>query len=118
MQGVVMSVFQYSSSKHGSVTLITIGGSLDAETSPKLNAKIKGEIDKGAKKMVCNLEHLDYIASAGLGVLISANDILSKAGGEIRLSAMNEKIKKIFKLLGFINLFKIFENDQKAIDSF
>jgi len=105
-----MSVLQYSSAKHGPVTLITIGGSLDAETSPKFHAKIKGEIEKGAKRIVCNLERLDYIASAGLGVLISANDDLSKQGGEIRLSAMNEKIIKIFKLLGFINLFKIFEN--------
>jgi anti-sigma B factor antagonist len=113
-----MAVFQYSSSKHGPVTLIHIGGSLDAETSPKFDAKIRGEIDKGATKIVCNLEHLDYIASAGLGVLIGANDTLSKKGGEIRISAMNEKIKKIFKLLGFINLFKIFEDDQKAVDSF
>jgi anti-sigma B factor antagonist len=113
-----MAVFQYSSSKHGSVTLIHVGGSLDAETSPKFHAKIKGEIEKGARKIVCNLEHLDYIASAGLGVLISANEMLGKNGGEVRLSAMNEKIRKIFKLLGFINLFKIFEDDQKAIDSF
>ncbi|OHD65171.1 MAG: hypothetical protein A2176_02735 [Spirochaetes bacterium RBG_13_51_14] len=113
-----MAVFQYSSTKHGGVTVIHIGGSLDAETSPKFDSKIKGEIDKGARKIVCNMAHLDYIASAGLGVLIAANDILSKQGGEIRLSAMNEKIKKIFKLLGFIRLFKLFESDQKAIDSF
>ncbi len=113
-----MAVFQYSSSKQGPVTLITIGGSLDAETSPKFHSKIKGEIEKGARKVVCNMERLDYIASEGLGVLISANDELSKHGGEIRIAAMNEKIRKIFKLLGFLTLFKIFENDQQAIDSF
>lgn len=113
-----MAVFQYSSSRHGSVTLMHIGGSLDAETSPKFESKIRSEIQRGTKKIVCNMQHVDYIASAGLGVLIGANDSLSKLGGEIRISAMNEKIMKIFKLLGFINLFKIFENDQKAIDSF
>lgn len=113
-----MAVFQYSSSKHGPVTLIAIGGSLDAETSPKFHGKLKGEIEKGVKKIVCNMERLEYIASAGLGVLISINDELNRQGGEIRISAMNEKIKKIFKLLGFINLFRIFEDDQKAIDSF
>jgi anti-anti-sigma factor len=100
------------------VTLVRVGGSLDAETAPKFDSKIKGEIEKGAKKIVCNMESLDYIASAGLGVLIGANDTLSKQGGEIRISSMNDKIKKIFKLLGFISLFKIFEDDQKAIDSF
>ncbi len=113
-----MGIIQYSSSRHGSITLIHLGGSLDAETAPKFDAKLKGEIERGTKKIICNLERLDYIASAGLGVLISANDLLRKQGGELRIAAMNEKIRKIFKLLGFINLFKIFENDQKAMDSF
>jgi len=113
-----MSILQYSSSKHGDVTLIRVGGSLDAETSPKFDKKIAGEIQKGTKKIVFNLESLDYIASAGLGVLIGANENLSKSGGYIRLSSMNEKTRKIFKLLGFINLFEIYDNDDKAIDAF
>ena len=113
-----MGVLQYSSSKQGDTILVRIGGSLDAETAPKLDAKMRGEIEKGGKRMVCNLEKLEYIASAGLGVLIGAHDALQKKGGELRLSSMNEKVKKIFKLLGFINLFKIYENDEKAIASF
>jgi len=113
-----MGVLQYSSAKQGKVTVIAIGGSLDAETAPKFDTKIKSEIEKGAKYIVCNMERLNYIASAGLGVLISANEALTKKGGELRISSMNEKVLKIFKLLGFINLFKIFENDQKAIESF
>ncbi len=113
-----MSVFQYSSSKHGNVTLIRVGGSLDAETAPKFNKKLQGEITKGALKIVWNMENLDYIASAGLGVLISANEALLKKGGEIRLSSMNDKTKKVFKLLGFINLFKLYESDEEAINSF
>ncbi len=113
-----MSVFQYSSSKHGNVLLVRIGGSLDAENAPKLDKKIHGEIEKGAKNIVCNMESLDYIASAGLGVLISVNDTLQKKGGEIRLSGMSDKIKKIFKLLGFLNLFKIYAADDGAIESF
>lgn len=113
-----MSILQYSSSKQGKVTLITIGGSLDAETAPKFDKKLEGEVKKGADKVVCNMEKLDYIASAGLGVFISINETLGKKGGEIRISSMNDKIKKIFKLLGFINIFKIYESDEKAIDSF
>ena len=113
-----MSLFQYSSTKQGRVTVISVGGSLDAETSPRFEEKLRAEIKRGAVKIVCNMSKLDYIASAGLGVLISINDTLSKKGGEIRLASMNEKIKKIFKLLGFINLFKIYNNDEEAVDSF
>jgi len=113
-----MGVLQYSSAKQGNVTLIRIGGSLDAETAPKFSKKLEGEMKKGTVKIVCNMAQLDYIASAGLGVLISFNESLGRKGGEIRISAMNEKIKKIFKLLGFINIFNIFDTDDKAIDSF
>ncbi|HOW81681.1 MAG TPA: STAS domain-containing protein [Spirochaetota bacterium] len=113
-----MGVFQYSSSKHGKVTLINVGGSLDSETAPRFDEKLRGEIGKGASRLVCNMSKLDYIASAGLGVLIGVNDTLRKKGGEIKISEMNEKITKIFKLLGFINLFKIYKTDDEALDSF
>lgn len=113
-----MAVLQYSSSKQGGVTVISIGGSLDAETAPKFAEKLNGEIGKGSVKIVCNLDKLDYIASAGLGVLISANETLSKKGGEIRLSQVNDKIKKVLKMLGFIDLFKLFDSDEAAVKSF
>lgn len=113
-----MAVFQYSSSKHGNITLVSVGGSLDAETSPKFDEKLKGEVKKGAVNIICNMSKLDYIASAGLGVLISINDTLTKKGGQLKMSSMNEKIKKIFKLLGFLNLFKSYDTDEEAINSF
>ncbi|MCP4137357.1 MAG: STAS domain-containing protein [bacterium] len=113
-----MSVLRYSSSKQGKVMVINIGGNLDAETAPKFNEKLTGEIKKGAMKVLVNMENLEYIASAGLGVLISANETLKKKNGDIKISAMNDKIKKIFKLLGFTNLFKVYDTDEKALDSF
>jgi anti-sigma B factor antagonist len=113
-----MGVFQYSSSKQGNVTLIRVGGSLDAETAPKFSKKLEAEIGKGAVHIVCNMAQLDYIASAGLGVLISTNELLAKKGGSIALSEMSDKISKIFKLLGFINIFKIFKSDEEALNAY
>ncbi|MBN1531321.1 MAG: STAS domain-containing protein [Spirochaetes bacterium] len=113
-----MSALQYSSSKKGDKVLIKIGGSLDLDAAPKLNKKLGDDIDKGAKKIVLNLADVDYIASAGLGAIISNNTKAVKGGGEIRLSSMPEKVAKIFTLLGFINLFKIYTNDEEALKSF
>ena len=110
-----MSILQYSSVKKDGYTIISIGGSLDAETSPGFAKKIMGEIEKKPQGVVCNLGKLDYIASAGLGVLIMANEELDKNGSALRLSEMNDKVKKIFKLLGFINLFQVFDSDEDAV---
>lgn len=113
-----MATLQYSSAKQGKVLLVTVGGSLDADTSPKFGKKLQEEMQKGTVRIVINMNKLDYIASAGMGVLISTNEVLSKTGGEIRISSMSEKIQKIFKLLGFSSLFKTFDSDEKAIGSF
>jgi len=113
-----MSTLQYSSTRKGNILLIHVGGSLDLDTAPKLNKKLGDEIDRGAKKIVLNLAGVEYIASAGLGAIISNNSKLLKGGGEIRLSCLTDKVTKIITLLGFINLFKIFNNDEDALKSF
>lgn len=113
-----MAKFIYASSKKGDVLIIKLGGSLDLNTAPKLNDKLSAEIKKGAKKVVLNLEQVDYLASAGLGAIISAKSALAKNGGELKLSSMTEKITNIFKLLGFIHLFKSYPSDDEAMKAF
>jgi len=113
-----MAVLQYSSTKKGDITVIQIGGSLDAETAPKFAEKLQGEISKGSKKLLCDIHQLNYIASAGLGVFISMNALIRKKGGELRLSSMNAKTRKIFTLLGFINLFVVYGTMKEALEKF
>lgn len=113
-----MSTLQYSSSTKGGVTIIKIGGNLDIQSAPKLNTKLGEAIDGGVKNIILNLADVDYIASAGLGAIVSNNGRLRKQGGEILISGMSDKIQKIFKLLGFLHLFKTYKNDEEAINSY
>jgi anti-sigma B factor antagonist len=113
-----MSRLQYSLSEQGNIAVIKIGGRLDVETSPEFHKRLKELVDKGTKNVVINMGKLIFIASAGLGVLINLNGAIKKNGGKLVLSSMSDKIAKIFKLLGFINLFETYESDQKAIDAF
>lgn len=113
-----MGTLHYASSKNGGITIIKLGGSLDIQSAPELSAKLGGEIDGGAKKIILDMSGVDYIASAGLGAIISVNGKLKARGGEIRVSGMSDKIGKIFSLLGFSNLFKTYKNDEEALTSF
>jgi anti-anti-sigma factor len=55
-----------------------------------------------------HFEDLDYIASAGLGVLLSVQKRLSSAGGEgLTLVGLNSHIREVFKIAGFDQVFKI-----------
>lgn len=113
-----MSSLQYASTRKGNKILVRVGGSLDIDNAPTLNRKLGEEIEKGAVKIVVNLAGVEYMSSAGLGAIISNNSKAVKAGGEIRLSCMPEKIARVFALLGFITQFKIYETDEEALDSF
>lgn len=112
-----MGKLQYSSERKNEIVIVRISGSLDAETAPGFASRLKTEIDKGAKKIICVMPDLDYIASAGMGVLISTNEELNRKGGKMVMASMNGKVKKIFKLLGFDNLFESYSDEKSAINA-
>ncbi len=111
-----MANLQYSVKKIDDVSIVSISGSLDAATAPVLDKKLLGEIEKSPRVILVNMGNLEYIASAGLGTLINANEILTARGSALRLCCLNEKVKKIFKLLGFLELFTIYESEEEAMD--
>jgi anti-sigma B factor antagonist len=113
-----MHNLELNSERHGDITLIKLAGSLDTVTASDFSNLLKQEIAQGSRKFVCNLEELEYIASAGLGVFISINESLRNENGEIRISAINKKIYNILQILGFIDFFVVCDNDEKAMKSF
>ena len=53
-----------------------------------------------------NFEKLDYISSAGLRVLLSAQKIMNKQGG-MKLCHVNENIMEILEVTGFVDILTI-----------
>ncbi|UCH83710.1 MAG: STAS domain-containing protein [Candidatus Latescibacterota bacterium] len=50
---------------------------------------------------------LEYISSAGLGVLLGTQKRLSESGGRLKLTNMNRHIREIFRMAGFDHIFEI-----------
>ena len=63
-----------------------------------------GRIESGC---TVHFEDLDYIASAGLGVLLSVQKRLSSNGEGLTLVGLNNHIREVFKIAGFDQVFKI-----------
>lgn len=67
-------------------------GVLDADTSGRLDALISGAISRGWVKLVCDLEKVTYIASAGAGVFIgSVQPCKDKGGGLVLVHRMGSE---------------------------
>ena len=56
---------------------------------------------------IVDFEHLDYISSAGLSVLLKTQKRLKNSGEQLRLKNMNKHIREIFKYAGFDMIFEI-----------
>ena len=78
---------------------LSLTGRLDTITAPELESELK-ELLPGVKELVLDFEKLEYISSAGLRVLLSAQKIMSKQG-EMRITHVNETIMEIFEVTGF-----------------
>jgi len=110
-----MANLQYSVKRIDDVSIVSISGSLDAATAPTLDKKLQAELDKEPRLILVNMNSLEYIASAGLGALININEALTGRGSELRLCCLNDKVIKIFKLLGFLELFSIYKTEDEAM---
>jgi len=102
----------------GLVKVINVSGFLDAHSFPEVEKALNTVVDKGSYHLVLNLGGLDYISSAGLGVLIGVAKKVREKKGDLKLSQLPEKIYRIVNLLGFSRILDIFNTDEEALSAF
>ena len=69
--------------------------------------RARGDFGNIRSGCTVHFEDLDYIASAGLGVLLSVQKRLSSNGEGLTLVGLNDHIREVFKIAGFDQVFKI-----------
>jgi anti-sigma B factor antagonist len=91
--------------KNGGDLIVELEGRLDTTTSPQLEEKINAVID-GVSKLTFDLKNLEYISSAGLRVLLSAQKVMNKQGRMV-VNNPTEEVQEIFDVTGFSDIFTI-----------
>ena len=86
-------------------TTIELVGRLDTTTAPALEKTITEDISD-VKNLVLNLKELEYISSAGLRVLLSAQKKFQKIG-YMRVTNVCEEIMEVFEMTGFADILTI-----------
>ena len=81
---------------------LVIEGRLETTTAPELEAVVKSEL-AGVTSLIFDLTKLEYISSAGLRVLLSAQKVMN-AQGEMKIRGANEIVTEIFEITGFSDI--------------
>jgi anti-anti-sigma factor len=100
------------------VFILDLAGSLDGHSSRRFDLYLNDLIEAGVFRMVIACEKLEYISSAGIGVLAGAVKRCRDESGDLRLASVDERVKKIIGLVGLQSLVRIYDNERGAVMSF
>jgi len=90
----------------GGKYVATLVGELDTAAAVEAEAILKPLYTSDGKDVVIDCTALEYIASSGLRILISILKGAKAAGSRVVMRGVNDDIKNVFKLTGFISIFE------------
>jgi len=101
------AMFRISDLKSASkISLLVIEGAIDLSNVSRLKEAFDGLFAKGVYKIVLDLEKVTFIASAGLGCLLTARDAVMNHAGSMVFTGTNTKVREVFDLLGITSLLR------------
>lgn len=110
---------QLEEKSYGDIGILSPKGKLaSAEDVQKLHIAIKSRLEQKTKKIIIDLNDVTWMGSVGIGILICCLTTIRNAGGELRLSGMNDKVKKLLVMTKLENVFDSYPSTDQALQSF
>jgi stage II sporulation protein AA (anti-sigma F factor antagonist) len=75
-------------------------------------------LSSGASRIVVNLEHVDYVDSAGLGALIEVHRKTKEKGGRLMLCHLRPNLRKALEVARLLPIFETSPDEAAAVSSF
>ena len=94
------------------VVIFQVYGEINISTSPDLKKAFEKQ---ATKKIVVDLEKVNYIDSSGLATLVEMLKKTKSQGGALGLAGMTDKVKSLFEITKLDKLFLISQNQQEAV---
>ena len=85
---------------------VALSGRLDTTTAPQLEKALQENLG-GIRAVTFDFAGIEYISSAGLRVLLTAQKQMNAAGGTMTLVHVNETVMEVFEITGFTDILTI-----------
>jgi anti-anti-sigma factor len=101
--------------KVGGVTVVAVKGRIDSTTAPALGERLTASLAAPKVHVVLDLSRLEYISSAGFRILLLAAKRADETGSRFVLCGVSGKVRQLFDLGGFLDLFTIVGSREEGI---
>ena len=88
--------------------------SLDASNVFEFRKQVYGLIEP-RKSVVCDLKHIQFVDSSGLGALIFCQKTMRARGGNFRLCGLTPAVKTLFDLMRMERVFETYSHRNEAL---
>lgn len=95
--------------------VVAVGGFVDTNTAPSLEQALTEHGAAAERVVVVDLEGVDYVSSAGWGVMVSLVSSLRDRGVDLRLAGMRMEVAQVYRLLEFPSILRAFDSVDDAI---
>jgi anti-sigma B factor antagonist len=106
-----------STRTEGVHTIVEVVGELDVHTVPDMRERLAALIADGHYHLIADLQGVDFLDSTGLGVLVGGLKRVYPHDGSFQLVCTQERILKVFRITGLINVFSIHASVADATSS-
>jgi anti-anti-sigma factor len=105
-----------TAAKSPGVFIVTPVGSIDGTDQGVLQKKIDAVLTENPDTIIFDMEHVAYINSMGIRVLVKTKKAQAQRWGKIAFINLQPQIKKVFEILNAMPAFKVFANIQEFDD--
>ena len=102
----------------GEITILAPRHRVDTNNAPEVEKIIWENIGDGDGKMIIDFSQVNYISSAGLRVLLKTAKQMKKGGGKLGLCNLNDQIKEVLELSGFMGIIDCYDSVDSCIAAF
>ena len=101
------------------VYLLALSGRLAlGQESSGLRTTVDNLLSSGVTRIVINLEHVNYVDSAGLGTLIEMHRKTKDRGGQLKLCNLGPNLRQALEIARLLPIFETCPTEAAAIASF
>ena len=101
------------------VRIVQLSGALRLGTGvDSFRQAMEDALAVGDTRLIINFAQVPMIDSSGIGILVKAMASAKQRGGGVKLVTPSKFVVQTLKLIGVLNLFQIFEDENAAVQSF